>query len=75
MTTKKHLTDKFNPKMMINSLKLKHKDTEITEKDGTRKNPDTMSTDLFSHTVAIEKIGVRGFAEETSKKMAQQRAC
>lgn len=74
LTSKKALIDKFTPMSVINSLKGKIKDHGITSRDGRRKDPATLSTDLFKHTILIERLGVSGTAEEPSKKGAQQRA-
>ena len=50
------------------------KDHGITSHDGRRRDPSTLSTDLFKYTIKIEKLGITGVAEEASKKQAQQRA-
>ena len=70
MTAKKNLIDKFTPCSVINSLKGKVKDHGITSHDGRRRDPSTLSTDLFKYTIKIEKLGITGVAEEASKKQA-----
>lgn len=74
LKSKKSLVDKFTPCSVVNSLKGKFKDHGITAHDSRRRNPSTLSSDLFMHTVRLEKLGVQGQAEELSKKSAQQRA-
>ena len=75
LTSKKSLQDKYTPASLVNTLKSKYKDSGITDYSSRRRNPITLNSDLFMFTVSMQKIEVKGQAEEASKKTAQQRAC
>jgi hypothetical protein len=71
----KNLLDKFTPVSSLHAIIGKHKEAGINQKASEHKNPDNMTTMTFCHCVDYPKLGIQGYAEESSKKTAQQKAC
>lgn len=71
----KNFLDKFTPVSAVHAIVGKHKEAGINQKASEHKNSDNMTTMTFCHCVNLPTLGIQGYAEESSKKMAQQKAC
>jgi hypothetical protein len=75
LLSKRDLLDKFTPLSTLNAIIGKHKECGITSTPSWRKNPNDEGTNLFSHHVHMPVLNIKGHAEESSKKLAHQKAC
>lgn len=75
LLSKRELLGKFTPLSTIHAIKGKQPHLGINEKRTERKNPDDEKSMLFSHFVNMPTRNITGYAEEPTKKLAQQRAC
>ena len=64
------LLDKFTPNSVIHAILGKHKESGINQKASEHKNSENMTTMTFCHCVNLPTLGIQGYAEESSKKMA-----
>lgn len=69
----------FTPLSTVHAISGKIKNAGITNKDSSRKNPLDGKTMLFSFHYSMPRADgeepIEGYAEESTKKTAQQRAC
>ena len=78
LLTKRDLLGKFTPLSTLNAIIAKHKEAGITSAASSRKNPNAEATNqplLFGHDVHMPILNIAGHAEESTKKLAQQKAC